>query len=204
MRQKKANCLPLKSEFLKKKFLKTELSCLFLILVAWVTPQVQAQNDTIIIFDNDLIKQREYNLYRLQYNPAEALANDTAAVELKDSLFIPQYMVNSLLDSVFGQWFPDGIPTQRFKRQQGYRVLVYRGRYRKEVQAARDLIYKHFDHWRSYLDFKTSSYFLRIGNFEEKSEAEKAQRQLNRYFKDTAIVPARITIWYATYLNGWN
>jgi len=194
MRQKKANCLPYKNELL----------CLFLTLFVWSSPYLQAQNDTIIIFDNNLIKQKEYNLYRLQYNPAKALASDTSAVALKDSLFVPQYMVNSSLDSVFGQWFPDGVPTQRFKRQEGYRVLVYRGRYRKEVQAARELIYKHFDHWRSYLDFKASSYFLRIGNFEDKSAAEKAQRQLNKHFKDTAIVPARITIWYATYLNGWH
>ncbi|OJJ15816.1 hypothetical protein BKI52_36470 [marine bacterium AO1-C] len=194
MGQKKGNYLLLKNDVL----------CLLLSLFIWISPQLQAQNDTIIIFDNDLIKQKEYNLYRFKYNPAKAVINDTAAVELKDSLFVPQYMVNSLLDTVFGQWFPDGVPTQKFKRQEGYRVLVYRGRYRKEVQEARELIYKYFDHWRSYLDFKTSSYFLRIGNFEDKTAAEKAQTQLNKHFKDTAIVPARITIWYETYLNGWN
>lgn len=165
---------------------------------------LQAQSDTIIIFDNDLIKQKESNLFHFTYNPATALTNDTAAVLLKDSLVVPLYTVNVSLDSVLAQWFPDGEPIQKFKRQEGYRVLVYRGRYRKEAQEARDLIYKHFDQWRSYLDFKAPNYFLKIGNFQDKSTAEKAQTQLNKRFKDTSLVPARVTIWYETYLNGWN
>ena len=188
----------------KYLYLKPELCGLFLALFLGFFGQLPAQNDTLIIFDNDLIKQKEYNLYRFRYDPSQALVNDTAMVVLQDSVFTPQYKVNALLDSVFGQWFPDGIVAQRFKRQEGYRVLVYRGPYRQEVLDARNVIYKYFDHWRSYLNFKAPSYFLRIGNFENKAAAEKAQMQLNKRFKHTAIVPARVMIWYETYLNGWN
>lgn len=162
-----------------------------------------AQKDTIIIFDQTLIKTQENNLFRFSYQPKSERVKHSSTILLRDSLLNRRFPATSNLDSLFTRWFPDGVPTEKFKRLQGYRIMVYRGNQRKEASTARGVAYKYYDQWRSYLSFKTPNFIVKVGNFVSKAAAEKARQMLNKRFQDTALVPDRITIWYKTYLNDW-
>lgn len=162
-----------------------------------------AQKDTIIIFDHPLIKNQESNLFRFSYQPKSEQMKDSSTVLLRDSLLKRRFPATSNLELLLTRWFPDGVPTEKIKRLEGYRIMIYRGNQRKGASVARGLAYEYYDQWRSYLSFKTPNFIVKIGNFATKTAAEKARQMLNKRFQDAALVPDRITIWYKTYLNDW-
>lgn len=165
---------------------------------------LQAQNDSLsTATDSVWIKNSENNLFRFSYNPALAMSHDSVVVELNEALpFLPQ-AANARLDSILLEWFPDGKPVQTLKRMAGYRLIVYRGTSHKQAIKAREVVYKNYTDLRSYLTFKSPNYIVKAGDFADEELAENARKKLKKRFDDPAIVPDRITIWFATYANPW-
>ncbi|WP_299455766.1 SPOR domain-containing protein [uncultured Microscilla sp.] len=164
---------------------------------------LQAQTNPTTTPDSVFTRAREYNLFRFSYHPANAIPSDSVVIHLNTSLPLLPYVVNARLDSVFAGWFPDGEPTQTLKRMAGYRIIVYRGVSHKKAVRTRELIYKNYGKWRSYLTFKNPNYIVKAGDFTNKQNAEKAREKLKKRFGDISLVPDRITIWFATYSNPW-
>ena len=172
-------------------------SCSIACLVA-VTTHLQAQTDS-----SATIKTREYNLFRFQYNPANAVVSDTISIRLADSLLQSRYAANTRLDTIFWHWFPDGIPTQTLKRRDGYQIMIFRGTSSKKARKAQLLFDKHYSSWRSYFVFKAPNYVVKAGDFVDKKTAEKARKKLKKRFSGTSLVPGQISVWHVTYKNGW-
>lgn len=176
--------------------------CCTVFALSWA--DLQAQNDSLVTMTDSLfVRNHKNNLFRFSYDPANAVSHDSIVVELNEATPFLSYAVNARLDSVFSGWFPDGEPIQTMKRMAGYRIIVYRGTSHKQAVKAREVVYKNYGDWRSYLSFKSPNYIVKTGDFTDKKLAESARKKLKKRFDDPSLVPDRITIWFATYANPW-
>lgn len=188
----------------KSKIFYLQYLLMYCVVFALSGASLQAQNDSLSnTTDSILIKNSESNLFRFSYNPTNAISRDSVVVELNEALLLSPQAANARLDSILSEWFPDGKPVQTLKRMTGYRVVIYRGTSHKQAIKAREVVYKNYTDLRSYLTFKSPNYIVKAGDFADEELAESARKKLKKRFDDPAIVPDRITVWFATYANPW-
>ncbi|MDA9898101.1 SPOR domain-containing protein [Flavobacteriales bacterium] len=75
---------------------------------------------------------------------------------------------------------------------EGYRVQIHhnQSQSREESQKVRAQFSSDFPHLKTYLEFKSPYYKIQVGNFVDKLEAHKIQKEISRKYKGTYIVPA--------------
>ncbi len=76
----------------------------------------------------------------------------------------------------------------------GYRIIVYNGPDRNEAIQAKNNFTKAFPDKRSYMSYNVPSYKIKVGDFEEKGEANEFLRLVSRMFPSSFIVPDIVTI----------
>jgi len=74
---------------------------------------------------------------------------------------------------------------------EGYRVQIHhnQSQSREESQKVRAQFSSDFPHLKTYLEFKSPYYKIQVGNFVDKLEAHKIQKEISRKYKGTYIVP---------------
>ena len=76
----------------------------------------------------------------------------------------------------------------------GYRVQIHhdQSQDRQKSQNVRAQFSKDFPHLKSYLEFKSPYYKIQVGNFVNKIDAHKVQKEINRKYRGAYIVPTII------------
>lgn len=76
----------------------------------------------------------------------------------------------------------------------GYRIQVYVGNERKEVDDAKSYIYQNFPDLNTYLSFSQPTYRLKAGDFTSRMDAERFYNAIRQRYSMAMIVPERIDI----------
>ena len=76
----------------------------------------------------------------------------------------------------------------------GYRVQIHhnQSQSREESQKVRAQFSSDFPHLKTYLEFKSPYYKIQVGNFVNKLDAHKVQKEISRKYRGTYIVPATV------------
>lgn len=70
----------------------------------------------------------------------------------------------------------------------GFRIQVINTTDRNAAVEAKTAVYRLFPELKSYLMYQAPYFRLRVGNFEDRKEAESYQRQLSREFKRNVYI----------------
>ena len=76
----------------------------------------------------------------------------------------------------------------------GYRIVIYNGVDKNAALAAKNNFSRAFPGTRSYLSYNVPSYKIKIGDFDDKNDANKFMRRLIAAFPAAFIVPDLVTI----------
>lgn len=76
----------------------------------------------------------------------------------------------------------------------GYRVQIHhnQSQSRQESQKVRAKFSSDFPHLKTYLKFKSPYYKIQVGNFINKLDAHKVQKEISKKYRGTYIVPATV------------
>ncbi len=91
--------------------------------------------------------------------------------------------------------------TTRSSRQfaPGFRILVVSSNNRNAVTEAKTTIYRHFPELRAYMMYQAPFFRLKVGNFQDRSEAEVYLSPIQKLFKTSVyIVPDTVQIFPET------
>lgn len=76
------------------------------------------------------------------------------------------------------------------KTGKGFRLLIINTNKRDEAIAAKTKIYTYFPELKAYLWYQSPYFRLKVGNFQDRKDAEAYQKRLNIYFpKGVFIMP---------------
>lgn len=76
----------------------------------------------------------------------------------------------------------------------GYRIQVYVGNERREVDEAKSFIYSNFPDLNTYLSFSQPTYRLKAGDFLSRMEAEKYINTIRQRYSTAMVVQERIDV----------
>ncbi|WP_381496560.1 SPOR domain-containing protein [Spirosoma flavum] len=99
--------------------------------------------------------------------------------------------INRRLDMVL-----DTIATQNrsIRYAPGFRVQVYVGTQRKEVDAAKLLISQNFPELSPYLSYNQPTYKLKVGDFMRRMDAERYYTSIRRLIESAQLQPDKVDI----------
>ncbi|AKD58840.1 sporulation protein [Spirosoma radiotolerans] len=99
--------------------------------------------------------------------------------------------INRRLDMVL-----DTIATQNrsIRYAPGFRIQVYVGTQRKEVDAARLLISQEFPELSPYLSYNQPTYKLKVGDFMRRMDAERYYASIRRLIESAQLQPDKVDI----------
>lgn len=93
--------------------------------------------------------------------------------------------VDNALDSM-------SVHNKNIRYSAGYRIQVYVGSERREVDEAKSYIYQNFSDLNTYLTFSQPTYRLKVGDFTSRMDAEKYYNSIRQRYSLAMIVPERI------------
>ena len=99
--------------------------------------------------------------------------------------------INRRLDLVL-----DTIATQNrsIRYAPGYRIQVYVGSQRQEVDAAKLMIYQNFPELSPYLSYNQPTYKLKVGDFMRRMDAELYYASIRRLITSAQLQPDKVDI----------
>lgn len=99
--------------------------------------------------------------------------------------------VNRRLDLVL-----DTIATQNrsIRYAPGYRVQVYIGNQRQEVESIKLLIYQNFPELSAYLSYNQPTYKLKMGDFMRRLDAERYYASIRQLIKSAQLQPDKVDV----------
>ncbi len=83
---------------------------------------------------------------------------------------------------------------RRITGSQGYRISVYTGNSRDIAMTGRDKIYKLYPELRVYLTYKLPTFKLKIGDYFNKFDAQRAYEKIKAEFPEAVIVQDEINV----------
>ena len=99
--------------------------------------------------------------------------------------------VNRRLDAV-----TDTMATQNrsIRYAPGYRVQVYVGTQRQEVESIKLLIYQNFPELSAYLSYNQPTYKLKVGDFMRKMDAERYYASIRQLLASAQLQPDKVDV----------
>jgi hypothetical protein len=76
----------------------------------------------------------------------------------------------------------------------GYRVQVYVGNERQQVDATKLTVYQNFPELSPYLSFQQPTYKLKVGDFMRKMDADRYFSSLRQLFPSAILQPDRVDV----------
>ena len=149
------------------------------------------------------------NKYRLilYYTQIHTLRNIKIYIcKMKDLIFITICLFSSSIiaqnteniainDSRIDSLMSTQIKLNNSKRGvDGYRGQIHhnQSQSRQESQKVRAQFSSDFPHLKTYLKFKSPYYKIQVGNFINKLDAHKVQKEISKKYRGTYIVPATV------------
>ncbi len=149
-----------------------------------------SKNTNISIGDYD----EDLSDVRVKYDPKPIeMLNEPKAIKEKTSntiVQLPQQVngqVDIALDSI-------AVRNKNVRYSSGYRIQVYVGNDRREVDEAKVFIYQNFSELNTYLTFSQPTYKLKAGDFTSRLDAERYFSSIKQRYSMAMIVPERIDI----------
>ena len=129
-----------------------------------------------------------------KYRPVVA-ATDGKAGEAEQVIanepMVSQYDIsnklNVVLDSVRQQNFDSG-------ELEGYAILVYSGVNETEAGRIRNRLYDIVPDLEARIQYTLPTYFVKIGKFHQRIEAQPLYQQVRKYYPDATVVPDKFPI----------
>jgi len=115
--------------------------------------------------------------------------NIPMGMDSTDFKFYITEALNALLDNPIPKKF--GIHREEYE---GYRIQIYRGRSKNQAVKARRRSYEIFPHLRPYMEYRSPTYRVKVGDFLERYEYVKVFKRLKREFPSAMIVPSIVTV----------
>lgn len=132
---------------------------------------------------------------RVTYETKPVSTTPTEKVSIKEKtggviLQIPQQVntqVDIAIDSI-------AVRNKNVRYSSGYRIQVYVGNDRREVDEAKVFIYQNFPELNTYLTFSQPTYKLKAGDFTSKLDAERYYSTIKQRYSMAMMVSERIDI----------
>lgn len=126
-------------------------------------------------------------IYEGETKKIEAILNNDSTLVWQDNTA----ELNKALDYIPKELPP---PEVEKKRIVGWRIMIYRGRDRDEALAAKRKSYEIFPKHKVYYQYKTPSYKVKVGDFQNSDEYKGVLRRLKREFAEAVVVPDIINL----------
>lgn len=132
---------------------------------------------------------------RVTYEPKPVATTPAEKVPIKEKtggviIQIPQ-QVNSQVDIALDSI---AVRNKNVRYSSGYRIQVYVGNDRREVDEAKVFIYQNFPELNTYLTFSQPTYKLKAGDFTSKLDAERYYSTIKQRYSMAMMVSERIDI----------
>jgi hypothetical protein len=132
---------------------------------------------------------------RVTYEPKPVATTSAEKVPIKEKIGgaivqLPQQVntqVDIALDSI-------AVRNKNVRYSSGYRIQVYVGNDRREVDEAKVFIYQNFPELNTYLTFSQPTYKLKAGDFTSKLDAERYYSFIKQRYSMAMMVSERIDI----------
>ncbi|MFC5409192.1 SPOR domain-containing protein [Larkinella bovis] len=99
--------------------------------------------------------------------------------------------INKKLDAVLDTI---SVKNRTIRYAQGYRIQIYVGNERTEVDRVKRFTYQNFPELNPYTTFRQPTYRLKVGDFMRRLDAERYLAQLKQQFSSATLLPDRIEI----------
>lgn len=141
--------------------------------------------------DNETAKEYKENIssFRPQYEtsgekkPPSSTSNNNVMVPKND---INKFLAEKL-DSVYSY-------NNRIVSADGYRILIYTGTSSEESRNQRNYVYQVLPQEKSYTEWKSPNFKVKVGDFVDKLEAYYAYARLVKIFPNAIVVPDKVNI----------
>ncbi len=147
----------------------------------------QKTTNTMGDYDEDLSAVR----VRYDSKPTAVLAETKVIKEKPTSVTkIPKQVNNQVdmaLDSI-------AVRNKTVRYSSGYRIQVFVGNDRKEVDEAKSYIYQNFPELSTYLTFSQPTYKLKAGDFTTRLDAERYYSSIRQRYSAAMLINERIDI----------
>jgi hypothetical protein len=132
---------------------------------------------------------------RVKYDPKPTASAPSEKVIVKEkpsgvAVQISQ-QVNSQVDIALDSI---AVRNKNVRYSSGYRIQVYVGNDRREVDEAKVFIYQNFPELNTYLTFSQPTYKLKAGDFTSKLDAERYYSTIKQRYSMAMMVSERIDI----------
>lgn len=132
---------------------------------------------------------------RVTYDPKPVVTTPAEKVPVKEKtggaiVQIPQ-QVNSQVDIALDSI---AVRNKNVRYSSGYRIQVYVGNDRREVDEAKVFIYQNFPELSTYLTFSQPTYKLKAGDFTSKLDAERYYSTIKQRYSMAMMISERIDI----------
>jgi SPOR domain len=150
------------------------------------------KNTTNVIGDYD----EDLSAVRVRYDNKPSTAVSDSKVVIKEKSIpttvtkIPKQINNQVdmaLDSI-------AVRNKTVRYSSGYRIQVFVGNDRKEVDEAKSYIYQNFPELSTYLTFSQPTYKLKAGDFTSRLDAERYYSSIRQRYSSAMLINERIDI----------
>lgn len=152
-------------------------------------PGIQTQNTTNVIGDYD----EDLSTVRVRYDnrPATEITETKNTKEKSSSAIKLPKQVNNEVDTALDSI---AVRNKTVRYSSGYRIQVFVGNDRKEVDEAKSYIYQNFPELSTYLTFSQPTYKLKTGDFTSRLDAERYYSYIRQRYSMAMIISEKIDI----------
>jgi hypothetical protein len=118
--------------------------------------------------------------------PARPTTENRRILTMAEPLHINRKL-DAILDTI-------AVNNQSIRYAQGYRIQVYVGNERAEVDRVKRFTYQNFPELNPYTTYRQPTYRLKVGDFMRRLDAERYLAQLRQQFSSATLLPDRIEI----------
>jgi hypothetical protein len=168
------------------------------VLGVFLTIFIGACKRSVLPYQNTNTNIGEYeedlSAVRVKYQPKPTVSpTETKVIKEKSNGIIaslPQ-QVNSQVDIALDSI---AVRNKTVRYSSGYRIQVYVGNDRREVDEAKVFIYQNFPELNTYLTFSQPTYKLKAGDFTSRLDAERYFSFVKQRYSMAMLIPERIDI----------
>ncbi len=118
--------------------------------------------------------------------PARPASETRRTLPMAEPLHINKKL-DAILDTI-------SVKNRSIRYAQGYRIQVYVGDQRAEVDRVKRFTYQNFPELNPYTTYRQPTYRLKVGDFMRRLDAERYLAQLRQQFSSATLLPDRIEI----------
>lgn len=118
--------------------------------------------------------------------PAKPAPETRRPIPMAEPLHINRRL-DALLDTI-------ALRNRTIRYAQGYRIQIYVGDERTEVDNAKRLTYQNFPELNPYLTYRQPTYRLKVGDFMRRLDAERYLAQIRQQFSSAILLPDKVDI----------